>query len=396
MIKTEIEESEMVDFFLQGLNLTDNLDELEKIRIAKKILRISNGVPLNDEDTINRQYEAMKDGLKINEKYYVNKSLMGTSKQSPMKIYGQLGLKKIKHAISSDKLRKSEFAELRAVKKQLTYEPAQDCDLDLEDIVRGDIKLEKEPKLIFLRFFGKSENIGLSKYNDTYFNSFDFLAKDKDMIPKIDSIQGNKYYQTHYYQKNKKSDIRFYSDFMGGNLWKVYETIPDNFEVFTNIETNNSLPNYWFYFKMVYAGSRETKQIIVNIKNINLGFCDKTVNIWVKRKANGISNYHRAHKTSHRKPKRNAEETVVGQQNMEAFDGWNNSIKANLVSTEGEETNNLRFTLTLKKNEECYVALSYPYFMSSFFTELKLHAHPLFNASEFRHVKSRLGTSDQV
>jgi len=326
MIKTEIEDSELVDFFLQSIDLTEDLDELDQIKIAKKILRLSKGIPLNDEESRNNLSEIKKGGLKINEKYYIQ--LKEASKLSPMKIYGHLGIKKIKHAISSDKLRRSEFNDLKAVKKQMTFEPERECDLALEDILEGDIKLEKEPKLVFLRFFGKADNINLHHYNDVYFNSVDFLAKDKDMIPKFDSLQSNKYYQTHYYQKNKKSEIRFYSDFMGGNLWKVYETSPDNFDVYTNIETNNSLPNYWFFFRMVYSGNRDTKQIVINIKNFNLNTNDKNMNIWLKKKTNGMSNYNKLYKSGFKRKNKDKKELAVNQQNQEAFDGWDNSLKA--------------------------------------------------------------------
>ena len=388
MLKTDIDENEMVDFFLQGLELTDELDELEKIRIAKKILRIHNGVPLKDEEAA-RRTEERKDGLKINERYYVNATLRDSPRQAPMRLYGHLGIKKMKLAASSDKLKRSEFADLQPVRKQLTFEPARECDLELEDIMKGDIKLEKEPKLVFLRFFGKADNINLRGYNDSYFNSIDFLAKDKAMIPRIDSLQSQKYYQTHYYQKNKRSDIRFYSDFMGGNLWKVYETAPDTFDVYTNVETNNSLLNYWFFFKVVYAGHKETKQVVVNIKSIELGISDEDMNIWVKHKANGISNYSKARNPRRKKRQQSKADGAVHQENMKAFDGWDNNLKARIVRSGEHGSSGLRFVLTLKKNEDCYVALSYPYFMNSFFTELKLHSHPLFSTAEFRRSKAR-------
>ena len=240
--------------------------------------------------------------------------------------------------------------------------------------------MKMESKLVFLRFFGEAKNINLWKHETNLFNAIDFLDKEKQDMLKITSLTNPRYFKNYYYQKNKGTDLRFLSNFLGGNLWKVYKVGENEYDIYTSVESNSFHFNYWFFFKIVYIGSKKQKSIRINIRNTRLAEKEGEVSIWHKKAKFGESVYAKYRKKNKKKGKGEKQSTNV----------WLNSIRGRIQLNRSSGEKMLSFDVSIKKQEEIMLSLSFPYFITDFFTDLKIHSHPLFNPYNYSLNPKRL------
>lgn len=360
-----------LDYLFNQFDFSEQTEDLDKIRVAKKIMRIRNGTYEFDDELEYQKLMGDPEFLRAPSPITNYKPEYKT----PIRIYEDLKLAPIKLSKSCEKLKKPRHDEFKSNKKYFTFELEEECDLSVEDIIEGDTKMKMENKLVFLRFFGEAKNINLWKHETNLFNAIDFFDKDKQDMLKITSLTNPKYFKNYYYQKNKSADLRFLSNFLGGNLWKVYQVGENEYDVYTSVESNSFHFNYWFFFKVLYIGNKKQKSIRVNIRNTRLAEKNGKVSIWHKRAKFGESVYAKYRKKTKNKNKNKKGKKVEKQPN----NIWLNSIKGQVSFNTETEEKILSFDITIKKQEEVMFSLSYPYFITDFFTDLKIHSHPLFN-----------------
>lgn len=371
MQKQETIDLTNLDYIFNQFDYSEHTEDIDKIRVAKKIMRIRNGTYEFDEELENTKLIGDFDFLKLP----TPTNSREPNQKSPIKIYEELKIAPIKHSKSMDKLKQHNKKSLSLARKQLTYDLPDECDLSAADIMDGDRRLKTESQLIFLRFFGESRTTSLKKLKTDFFNAVDFLNKEKQNMFKIKNLADPKFFKKYYYQKNKKSNLRFYSDFLGGNLWKVYEISDCEYDIHTSVESNSNVFNFWFYFKVIYTGNQKHKSVTFNIRNSCLSNKNKKISIWNKRVKVGESIYAKYRPKRDKKGKRRTNSNKPT---------WSNDIEASINKVEENKETVLTFTIDLKRQEEAYLSLSYPYFITDFFTDLKLHSHPLFQPTKYR------------
>lgn len=339
------------NFLFNRFDYDSQTTDLDKIRIAKQIIRIRNGTYEYENDMENHKLMGDSDLLKVQTPSQINKSI----NRSPVKIYENMDITPLKHFKVKNIIK-------HPLSKEKTVLSEDELDLSTENILKGDNRLNEEKQLVFLRFLRTPE---LRVVNDQEYNSFDFLDKNQRSQFFLGNLSDPKFFKENFYQRNKNSEFKFYADFVGGNLWKVYQTGADEFDVYPSVETNSTKYSYWFYFKARYSGKKKTRQIRFNIKESS--FCQKSKKIFIWQKRTNLSrsiyNYRRRQKSK----------------------GWSNTLPAFVNYDETTNNSVISFKVSFKRNEEISFCLGFPYFMTDFFENLGIRGHPL---SKIQQIKT--------
>jgi hypothetical protein len=122
-----------------------------------------------------------------------------------------------------------------------------------------DLAFEDDPSLLYLRVLGTEKNIHGKVLDNQMYHVFDFFEfrKQNDFSKMQNGAKmASKFFRENYYEANelnRVTEVLFYANRLGGNLWKIQRTNGSHFDVWLQKETNANSDNLHFKFGVCFA-----------------------------------------------------------------------------------------------------------------------------------------------